>query len=516
MKRLLALVLCLALLLCGCRLMVGVIGYEDMVYTRPDLDAAADSARAAMEAGEAAGDHKAVLEAVWDFYEHYEEFMTAYDLAYIRYHGNQTDFYWQGEYEYCAANAPELEGYLEDIYCTLAQSPHREALEEEYFGEGWFEAYEDGGWYDDALVERLEQEQLLIDDYYDKLSESQELSEAEFYDAYALPLADVLAELVVLRQEIARDFGYDSYTDYAWDWYYCRDYTPAQAQAYLEEIKALVPLYEQVRGMNLWAAGDVSCTEQEVFRYVRSAARAMGGEAADAFRTLVLSEAYDISASEKKSGLSFELFLMKYRQPFVFVSGTGTRYDCLTFAHEFGHFCADHAAGGSAAGIDVMEVFSQAMELLSLDYAEGGAYLADLKLADSLCTFVEQAAYAAFEQALYRLPESELTAANILALYEQIGTEYGFTALDWEPRDLVTVPHFYSNPMYVISYVVSNDAAMQIYELEQQTPGAGLEIYLESLDTEQEQFLAYLEEAGLESPFGRVERVKALMEERFG
>ncbi len=516
MKRLLALMLCLALLLCGCKPMVGITKYEDMVYTRPDLEAAAASAQAAMEAGETAGDYEEVLEAVWDFYDQYDEFMTAYDLAYIRYHGDQTDIYWQGEYEYCAANAPELDLYLEDIYYALAESPHREKLEEHYFGEGWFDDYVGEGWYDDALVALLEQEQLLIADYYDKIAEAQGLEEAEFFDAYALPLADLLAELTALRHEIARAFGYDSYTDYAWDWYYYRDYTPGQAEAYLQEIKALVPLYEKVNTMDLFAVSSEPCSEEEVFRYVQSAARELGGEADGAFWLLELAESYDISASEKKSGLSFEVFLLAYRQPFVFVSGTGTRYDCLTFAHEFGHFCADYAAVGTQAGIDVMEIFSQSMELLSLDYAQGGKALADMKLADSLCTYVEQAAYAAFEQALYELPESQLTAENVLELYEDIGTAYGFASLNWDPRDLITVPHFYGNPLYVISYVVSNDAALQIYQLEQQTPGAGRDIFLESLDTEQSCFLAFLEEAGLEVPFGRVEAVKQLMEERFG
>ena len=140
----------------------------------------------------------------------------------------------------------------------------------------------------------------------------------------------------------------------------------------------------------------------------------------------------------------------------------------------------------------------------------------DMKLADCLGTYVEQAAFAAFELALYDLPESELTAENILKLYEETGKRYGFTAMEWDSRDLITIPHFYSNPLYVISYVVSNDAALQIYELEQKTPGAGRAVYLDSLDTEQSTFLAYLEEAGLSSPFERVDEVKTLMEQRLG
>ena len=67
----------------------------------------------------------------------------------------------------------------------------------------------------------------------------------------------------------------------------------------------------------------------------------------------------------------------------------------------------------------------------------------------------------------------------------------------------------YSYPMYVISYVVSGDAAMQIYQLELADAGAGLSMLEENLDTQESYFLAFLEQAGLESPFvpGRIPSV---------
>lgn len=63
------------------------------------------------------------------------------------------------------------------------------------------------------------------------------------------------------------------------------------------------------------------------------------------------------------------------------------------------------------------------------------------------------------------------------------------------------VPHFFTNPLYIVSYVVSNDAAMQIYQAELETSGAGLKLLEDNLATEQAYFLAFVEEAGLKSPF---------------
>ena len=521
MKRMLALVLCFALVLsgCGARNALGfsnIVKFEDMEYTRPDMIAVRDAAENAMDSWETARNSEEVMDAVWEFFAQYEAFGTAYDLAYVHYHTWQNDIYWQAEYEFCAENAPTLDLYLESIYCALAQSPYREELEAEYFGEGWFESYENSV-YDETLAIMMAEEESLIDRYYDMTAEAADMEEAEFYDTCALPLAQLLGELVSHRQEIAGYTGYDSYTDFAWDFYYYRDYTPAQAQEYLDELRVLVPLYEALCNGDRFAVAGEPCSEDAVFQYVQSAAKEMGGEIWEAFRLLDQGELADIGVSKHKSGLSFELYFSQYAQPYILIDGTGTREDCLVFAHEFGHFATDYAAAGSMAGIDVMEVFSQAMELLSLRYAEGGEDLSQMKLADALCTLMEQAAYAAFEQALYALPEDRLTGENILALYREICSAYGFAATaDWDPRDLVTVPHFYSNPLYVISYVVSGDAALQLYDLEEQTPGTGRDLFQACLDTEESYFLAFLEEAGLESPFDRVDAVKKLMETQLG
>ena len=129
------------------------------------------------------------------------------------------------------------------------------------------------------------------------------------------------------------------------------------------------------------------------------------------------------------------------------------------------------------------------------------------KMADSLAIYVEQAAYARFEQQMYLLPEP--TVQDLCDLYTQVAAEYGLVDDDFSPWDFVTIPHFYSNPMYISSYIISNDAALQLYQLEQEEPGRGLKLYQGSLDTQQPYFMAFLEEAGLESPFapGRLEAV---------
>ena len=151
--------------------------------------------------------------------------------------------------------------------------------------------------------------------------------------------------------------------------------------------------------------------------------------------------------------------------------------------------------------------------LATLIKPDGGDALTRYRMFTVLSTYVEQAAYASFEYSAYMLPPGEVTAENILALYEKTGTEFGFDSWGWDPRDLVAITHFYMVPMYVSSYVLSNDAALQIYQLELEESGAGAALLEQQLNTQESYFLAFLEAAGLESPFaeGRMEAVRSTL-----
>ncbi|MBQ8833845.1 MAG: hypothetical protein IJ001_02835 [Oscillospiraceae bacterium] len=519
--RVLALILAAAVLLSGCMSYGGIIDYEDMEYTRPDLTQIQDSYDAFCQTA-AGDDAEAVIEAIYDFYDDYDWFYTCYNLADIRYCSDLTDIYWEQEYNYCMELTDDVDALLEEMYYVLADSPCREALEaEEYFGEGFFDDYEGENLWDAAFSSLLEQEAQLQMEYY-ALSEealAYPSGSVELYDACGQEMGQLLVELIKVRQDMAAYWNYDDYAQFANDFYYYRDYTPQQADALLEEIRTeLVELYRAVNADDVWTLADVPSTEEETFAFVRGAAKAMGGTVWDGFQMMEGAGLYDIAYGENKYGASFEVYLTSYYSPFVFMNSSLTRYDCLTLAHEFGHFCNDYACYGSYAGIDVMEVFSQGMEYLSLCYGENTEDLTRLKMADSLCIYVEQAAFAQFEQEMYRLEGDDLSVEGLNGLYEEVILRYGFDSLGYDPREYVEITHFYTNPMYIISYVVSNDAALQLYQLEQEQPGAGLAKLEDNLESEEYYFLSFLTAAQLESPFaeGRIKEVRETFEKVFG
>lgn len=526
--RLLALVLCVCLLT-GCSLMpgqdelakMGLTAYSDMIYVRPDMEKLEQSLNTALEAA-AGTDFDRIIQTIYDFYEDYDRFFTSYSLADLRYSADLTDTHWEEECDFCAANSPRVDAMLEELYYALAQSPCLAELEgEEYFGPGYFDSYQGENNWDAEFTALLETQSDLISRYYELSAAGAEFEDdsEEYYDAVYADMVELLLDLVKVRHQIAEYWGYDDYNEFSFDYSYYRDYPVADSRAYLARIRLeLVPLYRQVVNSSIWEDAFTDTTQEETYKYVALMAKKMGGTIHEAFYAMNACGLYDIGYGENKYPSSFEVYLTSYNLPFVFMSPSQTTYDYLTFAHEFGHFCVDYAAYGSYAGMDVQEFFSQGMEYLSLSYGTADEKLIRAKMADSLCLYVEQAAYAEFEMALYDLPEEELTAENVRALYRRVGESYGFDSFGFDDREFVTITHYYTNPLYILSYVVSNDAAMQLYQLEKENEGSGLACLEENLTTQEYYFLSFLDSAGLESPFaeGRLEEVRDLFTEILG
>ena len=508
--RFLALILALTMLLSGCAFLDNVLGleppvpYSEMQYTRPDLEAVESKLAEVCTLAETCKDVTTLLNAVYSFYDVYDSYLTDWYLADLRYCADLTDAYWEAEYNFCTENVSQLDAALEQLYMALARCPLRLKLEAEYFGTGFFEYYDGEAILDDTYVALLEEEARLESEYYSLADEAMALGIGTdaYYEAYTAPMVELLAQLVTVRQEMADYLGYAGYADFAYDYSYYRSYTPGQALEYLISLKdSLLEDYIRLNGSDIWDYSAKYSDSQETFSYLKEAATNMGGTVKYAFDLLESAGLYDIRYGENKYDSSFALYLWRYNEPFIFMNPWLDQTDKLTLAHEFGHFANDYVCYGSYAGTDVAEVHSQAMEYLSLCYTEGTEDLARYKLGDSLCTFVECAAYALFEHRLYDLSPAELTTENILALYRQTGAEFGFDSWSWDSRDLVTIVHFFTEPMYMVSYVVSNDVALQFYQLERENPGQGLALYEQILQSEDSDIIAFAEYYGLESPF---------------
>ena len=500
----------------------GVSDFSEMIYVRPDLDQYTATVQSiCAQAAEEGADAEALTDSVLDLYDLYDEFYTMETLANIHYCLNLRDDTYETEYNYCLEQESVIEQGLEDVYRTLAASPLRQELEsEDYFGAGFFDSYDGDSFWTQELSDLMDRENELVSQSYAAMGDLSDLDpySEDYYTQGQSTLGPLLVELVKVRRELADYLGYNSYGDFAFDYYYSRDYSLSQAEDYLERIRQeLTPLYRELNGSDFWytAYGN---SDPDCLSYLASVTEAVGGKLRSAYTLMTTKHLYDITPGTYKYNGSFEVYLISYSAPFVLLNPAENVTDCLSLTHEFGHFASDYFSQGSSYTTDVAEIFSQGLEYLSLCYAPEDTLELDtlrrLKLADSLNTYVEQAAYAKFECELYAMDPEELTSDSINDLYNEICRDYGFDSWNWQEGDWFTVTHFFTSPYYIMSYVTSNDVAMQLYEMELEERGTGLHTYTDYLSGGQPQFMAFLQEAGLQSPFEviRLKQVRNTLE----
>lgn len=518
--------------------------FDDMDYVRPDtgaLEAAADAVGTALSAGAPLDDVTALLD---ECYNEYYNFSTMYTLAEIRYLRDLTDEYYGAEYSWCGENWSVVQQQMERMYTLCATSDLAAELEREYFWEGFTADYGEGSaqMYTERAVALMQRESELLNAYYDLTAQPQIVLDGEsvdyesylsgadadeyaravneYYRQYNARFAGIYIDLIRTRRAIAEEMGYESYEamQYA---SYERSYTPAEAAEFVAGVREkLVPLYEEL--MALDPGGNIIysyMSERRLMKTVGAAAESIGGDVREAFEFMRAHGLYSLEQSDTKASMSFTAYLDSYDAPFVFVSPYCDTEDILTLAHEFGHFLDSYYNYNAYESLDLSEFFSQSMEYIVMgrlsDVLDGEelSMLRRIKLVSTLDTYVMQSSFAEFEQRVYALPDEELSAEAINAISLDTAKEFGYydgVSEDYYAMSWADITHFFESPFYVISYVVSSDAAQQIYALDCENAGAGLEKYLEMLPREYETLLDTLAAAGLESPFapGRLDAVE--------
>lgn len=531
---------------------VDVVNFSDMEYERPDAAALYEKMDEALRRAEK-GSFSGARKAMADVYREYAHILTMDTLADIRYSLDVTDEYYKTEYEYTSGIIVEASAAFDSLYAGLAETEAADKLEEDYFGEGFFDGYD--GYTSEDLTEMarlLEKEneaeikyrQIIGDRSFEyggdvlpysalrdgSLSDEEyDAAERAYYSKYNPILGEVFIELVKTRRAIASACGYGSYAEYAYENIHGRDYTPDEVRGYTEDIaRYLVPVFKAAaESGKIYDYDYYLADEEDMMAYLENIAENMGGEVKDALEFMTEYNLYDISASPQKREISFQTYIKDYESPYLFINPTGYSNDLFTVSHEFGHYTDAFANYNASSDTDTAETFSQGLEYLGVIYNSLGDSKAKedikkAKMADSLMIFIEQASLNEFEERVYSLPEEDLTVENINEIYCQVTKDFGYYVPEYDEyyrESWIDITHLFEYPYYVASYVVSNDAAMQIYELETASSGDGAGAYESLLDRNpDESFLKVLEGAGMKSPFdgGRVKELADIFKEFYG
>lgn len=540
----------------------GDVDFADLAYERCDPTRFYDDADELCDLADA-GDAEGACALFDQMYDELLYVDTQYTLAMIRHDQQIGDETRQEEYAYTEnlwmemADALSTAGaYALDSGISAAFSEHiGPAMTED------FSAYEP---LTEADIERNDRETALQEEYYalndgleeisieyggetwtwamlygdegSRLARRDYKAYYEIYEGIQKQMGEVfgpvLIELTQLWTETARDAGYDSYADYAYE-SYGRTYSPADAQIFCDAVKPAARMnYEELYYSDLFDDADSVGAEldtEALLAAVEAHLPAVDEALSEPWNYMMTHGLYDIAPSSAgRYDGSYTTAFQAYNAPFMFVSGLGGCRDIINITHEFGHYCDFYFNPApdiltAVADLDLDEIHSNGLQaLFSAFYPEifgsGADTAAFVDLADLMENVLDGCMMDEFQRRL--LAEADdLTTDRINEIYLELCVEYGlYTQYDAPDYDAgwAYVGHIFLSPGYYISYAASGFAALQIWEQSQADFDGAVETYLSVLmaGAYEDGYFAVLERAGLR-PFTDADAVSSVMESAF-
>ena len=369
-------------------------------------------------------------------------------------------------------------------------------------------------------------------------------------------LAALFDKMYALRQQAARNAGFDDFAAYVFRAKHRFDYTVEDCRRFHEAVeRTVVPAVERIladrrRRLGLerlrpWDLG-VDPEQRPALKpfertpeFVERAQRifaAVDAELGDQFRIMADEGLLDLESREGKAPGGYCTKLPFRGRPYIFMNAVGVADDVNTLVHEAGHcfhaFLAHEQpyVWQRGTGSEAAELASMSMELLAAPhlaqpvgyYTPFDARRAQLEhLEDVLITLPHIASVDAFQQWIYTSGEGGDAAARDRAWLEiRARFERG---IDWSGLEAERVArwyrqlHIFEYPFYYIEYGIAQLGALQVWRRSLADPAEAVAAYKRALAVGGTRPLpAIYEEAGARLVFdadGMGELV-ALVEER--
>lgn len=322
--------------------------------------------------------------------------------------------------------------------------------------------------------------------------------------------------LFKLREQIAKNAGFDNYRDYAFRARARFDYTAEDCYRFHEAIEQeVMPMLrelqkerrEQLRipALRPWdlAVDPLNLPPLRPFEQVGTMVERTQhifdkldpGLSKD-FRLMGDLKLLDLANRKGKAPGGYQSTLSESRLPFIFMNAVGVQRDVETILHEAGH--AFHALAAKNedlyayrhAPIEFCEVASMSMELLGNEYIEAFYNTEDARRArrDHLEGIIEIfpwiATVDAFQHWIYTHPGHSRTERSRawLDLMERFGGDVDWSGLEEARANLWHRQlHIFLHPFYYVEYGIAQLGALQVWANSKKDRGAALRQYQSAL-----------------------------------
>jgi oligoendopeptidase F len=330
-------------------------------------------------------------------------------------------------------------------------------------------------------------------------------------------LDEIFDKMLIIRQQIAENAGFDNYRDYKFRQYHRFDYTPDDCKRYHRAVEklvvpVLVDIYEQRKSqmsLSLLRPWDLNVDPQgrEPLKPFETIDEYMAGtkqifqrikpEFGKQFQEMMDLGLLDLASRKGKAPGGYQESLSEARKPFIFWSATGIDYDLRTLLHEGGHAFHSLACANDSllvyrhAPTEFCEVASMTMELFAGQYLSVFYNEQDAKR--SCRTHLEYAVYLlarvamvdSFQHWIYENPGHNVSerAEQWVKLHKRCDGQF----VDWSGLEQERqyqwhrILHIFQFPFYMIEYGIAQLGALGLWMQYKKDKEAAISNYRKSL-----------------------------------
>ena len=503
--------------------------FNEMTYTRPDIDALLARCRELAAKAAAAPDGDALVRLYYEQSEAFAEYNTAANLANIHYTCDTRDAYWKAEQDFFDANGPAVTNASVEISRAFLANPHVDALTAK-FGTTCVAGMKNAVLSMDdrtvelqqqfnALVSRYQQiyggalveldgKQLTIpqlgpykEDLDPAVRRAAYEAEAGYFDAHRTELDELYGQIVQNLNAQARVMGYHDYSELSYVRMNRIGYGPEEIRKFRDQVaNDVVPQLQKVMALRAKRTGIAhpAFTDLPIlfrdgnpkpipgYKARMDAARTMyhelSPETAEFIDFMQDNELFDVESRPGKMSGGYMTSLPSYKAPFIFANWNDTSGDVDVLTHECGHAFEGYVAERDPAipadlecpGMESAEIHSMAMEFLTapwhhLLFGKDTDKYALLHAEDSFVFLAYGCEVDEFQHIMYQNPDLTPDERNAewLKLEKKYRPWIDFDNLPFYGRGAgwQRQLHIYECPFYYIDYCLSTMAALQFFLL---------------------------------------------------
>lgn len=317
-------------------------------------------------------------------------------------------------------------------------------------------------------------------------------------------LNDLWGRMFRLRQQIAKNAGFNNFLEYTWKSYGRLDYSPADVQKFHQAIEqVVVPAVQRLNeklkqklGLSVLKQWDTEAKDpnaptltpftkgDELAEVSARIFAQVDPELGGYFQTMRDEDLLNLDNYKGKAPGGYCTSYAMVKRPFIFMNSVGLHDDVQTMLHEAGHAfhvfeAADWPYGGQqGAPIEFCEVASMSMELLAAPYLtqDKGGFYSEADAARARVEHLEgmlvfwpyMAVVDAFQQWAYTSGEEATDPAKCDAKWTELwhrfkkGVDYTGQE-DWVATGWHRKMHIFTVPLYYIEYGIAQLGAAQVW-----------------------------------------------------